>query len=41
MSLKFLDPGIRRDDGKVINQRFLKYLTAKNSFHFMENPTIS
>ena len=24
MSLKSLDPGIRRDDGEVINQRFLK-----------------
>jgi len=26
MSLNSLDPGIRRDDGKVMNQRFLMFL---------------
>ncbi len=29
MSLKSLDPSIRRDDGKVINQRFPKGLPQK------------
>jgi len=29
MSLKSLDPGIRRDDGKVINQRFLRSINYK------------
>ncbi len=28
MSLKSLDPGIRRDDGKVINQRFSSFLAT-------------
>jgi len=26
MSLKSLDPGIRRDDGKAINQSFLRFI---------------
>jgi len=30
MLLKSLDPGIRRDDGKIINQRFLKVYDSWN-----------
>jgi hypothetical protein len=30
MSLKSLDPGIRRDDGKVINQRFPSLISDRN-----------
>ncbi len=37
MSLKSLDPGIRRDDGKVINQRFLSIYYWPEAEHTFSN----
>jgi len=34
MSLKSLDPGIRRDDGTVINQRFLNLVVVRCGLNF-------